>query len=301
MDIKLLAIKLLLISLTCFCISYLIIIPIVKKYRYLIKKILKNKNIKLLLTTILLITLLLTIITLNLYKSMALSKKDFLYIGIIFILMIVIILMKIKEIYKLNAWNEKKITLENAYYMQLKHYEKYTNNYNKYRKFKHDIKNYLIIIDELINRKEYGKVKKYLEIIKEELNDINVVNYTNNIIIDSVLCNINEICQIKSIDFKIIVNVNNTNKEILNFIEFLICSLHNFILIVEKVEHNREIICEIKSNERNLLLCLKTTSINSYNKLLIEDIKEELKEKGKNLNLMVEFKNNNSFELRCLF
>ncbi len=226
------------------------------------------------------------------------------YISIISILtaiLIISIFIIINYRNKLKFYIDKKEAIENQYFMQLKHYDTYTNNYNKYRKFKHDIKNNLIILDILMNKNEYEKARNYLKKIEEEFESINIVNYTNNIMLDSILYNINEICKMKSIDFKVKVSIDtNKNNKIQDFIEFLTYSLYKFIEIVEKEEYKKEIICEIKGNEKNLLLYLNTISINNYNKFFVDDIVYKLKEKAKYLNLTIEFKRNNNFAIRCL-
>lgn len=230
-------------------------------------------------------------------------EKDYIYIAAITILVISIIVLTIIIINykkKIHIYIEKKQAIENQYYMQLKHYEKYTSNYDKYRKFKHDIKNHLIILDILINKKEFEKVKEYLNTIEEELESMSVVNYTNNLRLDSVLYNINEICKIKSIDFKVKVSVNNKNNKLQDFIEFIIYSLYEFIEIVEKEDYKKEIVCEIKEKENNLILYLETTSINNYNKLLINETKNKLKRKAENLSFKVELKDDNKLILKCL-
>lgn len=230
-------------------------------------------------------------------------QEDYMYIAAIVILLISIMVLTIRILNykkKIQMYMEKKEAIENQYYMQLKHYEKYTSNYDKYRKFKHDIKNHLIILDILMNKKEYGKVKEYLNTIEEELESMSVLNYTNNLIIDSILYNINEICKIKAIEFKAKASINDENTKIEDFSEFLIYSLYEFIEIVENEENKREIICEIKENENSLALYLETTSINNYNKLLINETKNKLKRKAENLNFTIELKDDNKLVLRCL-
>ena len=86
------------------------------------------------------------------------------YISIISILtaiLIISIFIIINYRNKLKFYIDKKEAIENQYFMQLKHYDTYTNNYNKYRKFKHDIKNNLIILDILMNKNEYEKARNY--------------------------------------------------------------------------------------------------------------------------------------------
>lgn len=221
---------------------------------------------------------------------------SYIYIGIISILLIIIIILIINYRKKVQFYIDKKEVMENQYYMQLKHYESYTSNYNKYRKFKHDIKNNLIILDILMNKKEYEKAREQLNNIKEELEDINIVNYTNNIMLDSVLYNISEICKIKAINFKVKVSTtNNENNKIQDFIEFLIFSLSSIIEISEK-----EIVCNIKESDKNLLLYIETISINQYNKGKIEDTIYKLKEKAKALNITIEIKSDSNFTIKCL-
>ena len=66
------------------------------------------------------------------------------------------------------------------------YYKKIIDNYSNIRKFKHDIKGHLAVVNELINSKNYNEVNVYMGNMSEAITGKDIYN-TNNIYISSIL------------------------------------------------------------------------------------------------------------------
>lgn len=284
-----------------FLLVHIITRPIINKKKFFVKKILFHKDNNMQICILLSIIMILLVLTrIYIYKHV-LNYIKLTYIIVSLILMIYIIIIKLKEAYKIITLEEKNIILESQYYMQIKHYEKYEESYKKYKEFKHDTKNHLIAINILINRNEFERAKEYINEIEDNLKKINIINYTNNLVLDSVLYNFNEICNIKSIDLLVKANIKKNNMEILDFTEFLIKVLYSCISLIENEYYDRKIICEVKSKGEKIFLYIKLNAFNNENDELEYTIIKQIIQKAKNLNAIMEVKKENYIlELKCL-
>lgn len=293
--------KSLIFSISIFLLVHIIVRPIINKKKFFVKKILLHKDNNMPICILLSIIMILSILTRICVYKHVLNYIKLTYIIISLILMIYTIIIKLKESYKILVLEEKNIILESQYYMQIKHYEKYKESYKKYKEFKHDTKNHLIAINILINRNDFERAKEYINEIEDNLKKINIINYTNNLVLDSVLYNFNEICNIKSIELLVKANIKKNNMEILDFTEFLIKVLYSCISLIEGEYYDRKIICEVKSKGEKVFLYIKLDAFTNENDELEYTIIKQIIQKGKNLNAIMEVKKENHIlELKCL-
>lgn len=68
-----------------------------------------------------------------------------------------------------------------------KHYEEVENMYRQVRGWRHDYRNHIQTLMTLMNAEEYGKVMAYLENLGEDLNTVDTVLKTGNIMADAIL------------------------------------------------------------------------------------------------------------------
>lgn len=131
-----------------------------------------------------------------------LNLFDVVVIGTIFVFNIVT--------YYLYSKVEKKAELELQYILLEKEREYYLEQYkqteisqNKLREFKHDIKNYFMMINIFLQNKEYEKLNEYCENLTGNLENDYIVSNTGNIVIDSILNYKGAIAKNLSIDFEL--------------------------------------------------------------------------------------------------
>lgn len=100
-----------------------------------------------------------------------------------------------KEHYKV----ENK-TLESQIKSQYSYYEKLDRVTKETRAIKHDMKNHLIVIRGLVEKGEMEEVKEYLDSIQSKMDNVSVVIYTGNSIVDSIVNEKMEIAKTKNIE-----------------------------------------------------------------------------------------------------
>lgn len=100
-----------------------------------------------------------------------------------------------KEYYKVtNKTLEKQIQSQYLYYQKLERVTKET------RAIKHDMKNHLIVMKGLAEKKDIGSLNEYLDNIQSTMEGMSVVVHTGNSIINSIVNEKLEIAQSKQIE-----------------------------------------------------------------------------------------------------
>lgn len=137
---------------------------------------------------------------------------------------------KEKEQYYLDSiMKDKTLKLQEDYY------KKIIDNYSNIRKFKHDIKGHLAVVNELINSKNYNEVNVYMGNMSEAITGKDIYN-TNNIYISSILNSFDQ----SFIDNKIEFDLSYYIIGDLKMSSMDICSLF-YNLILNAVEANLKI------------------------------------------------------------
>lgn len=145
-----------------------------------------------------------------------------------------------------NILKDKTLKLQENYYKKL------IDNYSTIRRFKHDIKGHLNLINRLIIDSKYEKAKLYLNEISENIIKKDIYN-TNNIYISTILNSFDEQFKEHKIAFELSYYI--TRKLKMNSMD--ICSLF-YNLLLNAIEANLKI-----GNER-------------YIKLYVADIKNNM-------------------------
>lgn len=171
------------------------------------------------------------------------------YLNIVIVVLSIIIFMKNrkeKEYYYLeNKLKEKTLTLQENYYQKL------IDNYSDVRRFKHDIKGHLNIIDGLVKNCENEKASKYINKISKSIIKKDIY-HTNNIYISTILNSFDQVFKDEDIKFEISYYITKH----INMDSMDICSLF-YNLISNAIESNLKIrderfiklyIAEIKNN-----------------------------------------------------
>lgn len=125
---------------------------------------------------------------------------DVIIIGVIFAFNIVT--------YYLYSKVERKAELEVQFVLLEKEREYYLEQYkqmelshNKLREFKHDIKNYFMLINMFIANKEYNQLQNYCRSLTGKLENDYIVSETGNIVVDSIINHKGAIAKNLDIDF----------------------------------------------------------------------------------------------------
>lgn len=179
---------------------------------------------------------------------------------------------KEKEQYYLDSiMKDKTLKLQEDYY------KKIIDNYSNIRKFKHDIKGHLAVVNELINSKNYDEANVYIGNMSEAITGKDIYN-TNNIYISSILNSFDQSFIDNKIEFDLSYYIISDLK--MNSMD--ICSLfYNLILnAVEanlKIEDKRFIKLYIANIKNNVLIKIVNPVDENFNLDIIKEIKLQKK------------------------
>ncbi|MFR6294984.1 MAG: sensor histidine kinase [Thomasclavelia ramosa] len=181
---------------------------------------------------------------------------------------------KEKEQYYLDSiMKDKTLKLQEDYY------KKIIDNYSNIRKFKHDIKGHLAVVNELINSKNYDEANIYIGNMSEAITGKDIYN-TNNIYISSILNSFDQSFIDNKIEFDLSYYIISDLK--MNSMD--ICSLfYNLILnAVEanlKIEDKRFIKLYIANIKNNVLIKIVNPVDENFNLDIIKENKTTKEDK----------------------
>lgn len=182
-------------------------------------------------------------------KRLALMTTAIAYINIVISIICIGIFIKNKnekeKYYRVSILKDKTLNLQKDYYQKL------IDNYSDVRKFKHDIKGHLNIIDGLVRNCENKKASNYINEISKSIISKDIY-HTNNIYISTILNSFDQVFKDENIKFELSYYI--TKHIIMESMD--ICSLF-YNLISNAIESNLKItderyiklyIAEIKNN-----------------------------------------------------
>ncbi len=165
--------------------------------------------------------------------------------------------------------------LENQYLSM----EKFEQNLKILR---HDIRHYSGMIENLLDQKEYEEVKKVVKHINDVVDENNILKYSNNLVINTIIINIME--RARSFDIKINLDITVSKDLPVDNYEFatVIANLFdNALLCVKDMEKEKRYVeANIQCTQEHLFIDMK----NEYEKEIIMDAVTGLpkSKKGKN-------------------
>ena len=199
------------------------------------------------------------------------------YINIV--ISLISIFMFIRNRNEKNQYYLDSIMKDKTLKLQEDYYKKIIDNYSNIRKFKHDIKGHLAVVNELINSKNYDEANVYIGNMSEAITGKDIYN-TNNIYISSILNSFDQSFIDNKIEFDLSYYVISDLK--MNSMD--ICSLfYNLILnAVEanlKIEDKRFIKLYIANIKNNVLIKIVNPVDENFNLDIIKENKTTKEDK----------------------
>lgn len=122
----------------------------------------------------------------------------FVAIGAFLDMVMILILAETNEVYKReNKLNKEYLALQNKHYAYLEKREYET------KKFRHDITNHILILNDLCKKGEIKKAEQYIEKVWGKINEVTVSITVNHGIIDAILNQYASICLNEGISLKV--------------------------------------------------------------------------------------------------
>lgn len=199
------------------------------------------------------------------------------YINIV--ISLISIFMFIRNRNEKNQYYLDSIMKDKTLKLQEDYYKKIIDNYSNIRKFKHDIKGHLAVVNELINSKNYDEANVYIGNMSEAITGKDIYN-TNNIYISSILNSFDQSFIDNKIEFDLSYYIISDLK--MNSMD--ICSLfYNLILnAVEanlKIEDKRFIKLYIANIKNNVLIKIVKPVDENFNLDIIKENKTTKEDK----------------------
>ncbi|MCR1948440.1 GHKL domain-containing protein [Erysipelatoclostridium ramosum] len=199
------------------------------------------------------------------------------YINIV--ISLISIFMFIRNRNEKNQYYLDSIMKDKTLKLQEDYYKKIIDNYSNIRKFKHDIKGHLAVVNELINSKNYDEANVYIGNMSEAITGKDIYN-TNNIYISSILNSFDQSFIDNKIEFDLSYYIISDLK--MNSMD--ICSLfYNLILnAVEanlKIEDKRFIKLYIANIKNNVLIKIVNPVNENFNLDIIKENKTTKEDK----------------------
>lgn len=109
-----------------------------------------------------------------------------LYIGIVIGILIQIVLL-INALITRNVYRDNEILAKQYLDSQQEHYSYLEKREYETKKFRHDIKNHLLVLESCIENQEYGEALKYIDTLNDRVNEYSNHISVNNNIADAIL------------------------------------------------------------------------------------------------------------------
>lgn len=143
------------------------------------------------------------------YKD-SLNHKDTLHYTLLFTLFLSILYFLIVKYSISLKKNADYAFIENSINMTMIQVDNIQNEHIEIRKVKHDMKNELLILGELMKKKEYEQVENYITKLTNEINDFKSKYISGNLYVDAILNQ--KINQYKDIEFDMDIQISKTLK-----------------------------------------------------------------------------------------
>ena len=226
-------------------------------------------------------------------------QKTFLILDMLMFIANIIVL---KMIFHINQQNHYE--MENALlYMQITQQEKRIReeekNYREVQLLRHDLKRYLVTYRQLLQEGKYEVIEADIDKILGKRLNTNHCVYTENTILNAVICEKMEQCSIKNIKIEVQVNADK-DMDSIEYGVVLSNLLDNAIEAEEKEKEENRYICLNMGVEQNMIHLVVSNYISEsvlQNNALLETSKKNKQLHGIGLRGVKEFVNNKEGEI----
>lgn len=226
-------------------------------------------------------------------------QKTFLILDMLMFIANIIVL---KMIFHINQQNHYE--MENALlYMQITQQEKRIReeekNYREVQLLRHDLKRYLVTYRQLIQEGKYEVIEADIDKILGKRLNTNHCVYTENTILNAVICEKMEQCSIKNIKIEVQVNADK-DMDSIEYGVVLSNLLDNAIEAEEQEKEENRYICLNIGVEQNMIHLVVSNYISEsvlQNNALLETSKKNKQLHGIGLRGVKEFVNNKEGEI----
>lgn len=179
----------------------------------------------------------------------------------------VITVFTLDKLLEANFAREKELLLNQQFNVQVEHCKKLQTQFENSKAFRHDIKNHLICVKNLILNGDIEDAASYIEKITNSVENLSLQVNTHNPIADAVISEKYSICMNNNIEFNCFVNIPQKSQlDPFDFCVILSNALDNCLEACKKITDTKILkYIHIKSSlNKNFLLFEIENSVQNY-------------------------------------
>ncbi len=226
-------------------------------------------------------------------------QKTFLILDMLMFIANIIVLKMIFHINQQNHYEMENALLHMQITQQEKRIREEEKNYREVQLLRHDLKRYLVTYRQLLQEGKYEVIEADIDKILGKRLNTNHCVYTENTILNAVICEKMEQCSIKNIKIEVQVNADK-DMDSIEYGVVLLNLLDNAIEAEEQEKEENRYICLNIGVEQNMIHLVVSNYISEsvlQNNALLETSKKNKQLHGIGLRGVKEFVNNKEGEI----
>ena len=226
-------------------------------------------------------------------------QKTFLILDMLMFIANIIVLKMIFHINQQNHYEMENALLHMQITQQEKRIREEEKNYREVQLLRHDLKRYLVTYRQLLQEGKYEVIEADIDKILGKRLNTNHCVYTENTILNAVICEKMEQCSIKNIKIEVQVNADK-DMDSIEYGVVLSNLLDNAIEAEEQEKEENRYICLNMGVEQNMIHLVVSNYISEsvlQNNALLETSKKNKQLHGIGLRGVKEFVNNKEGEI----
>lgn len=145
-------------------------------------------------------------------------------------------------------------TLEKILEREDENYRTIESSYAEIRSFKHDLKNQIELLNDMIKRQDYEAAQKYMSRLHISVEQATAVCYTGNSAVDSIINIKGSYARSKTVSFMTKIKVSNIEFDSVKLCRILGNALDNAIEACERMDIDEKSICLVMNQNMNKLI-----------------------------------------------
>lgn len=156
----------------------------------------------------------------------------------------------------------KLAALEQIMERESENYRAIANSYTEIRNIKHDLKNQVAILNDLIKSEKYTEAKQHINQLYKDVEKVTSVCYTGNSAVDSIINLKGDYARSRNISFLSKIKVNTIDFDSIGVCRILGNALDNAIEACERMNIDEKCVCAaIHQLENKLIIEIENTSL----------------------------------------
>lgn len=156
----------------------------------------------------------------------------------------------------------KLAALEQIMERESENYRAITNSYTEIRNIKHDLKNQVTVLNDLIKDNKYNEAKQHINQLYKDVEKVTSVCYTGNSAVDSIINLKGDYARSRNISFLSKIKVNTIDFDTIGVCRILGNALDNAIEACERMDTDEKCVCAaIHQLENKLIIEIENTSL----------------------------------------